>query len=154
MHAANEFFAIRGGRSGQRRQVFREARDFGIRYGCSIPVRGLDGGIGLVTFTADNNSALVDVMRENGPSLHVAAHQMSDNFLRRELKPAAADNPLTPRERESLIWVVEGLTSEEIADRMFLSVSAVNYHLGNASRKLSARNRHHAALLALSRDLI
>jgi len=138
----------------RQRRVFWEARDFGILYGLSIPVRGVDGSIGLVSFTAENQSVLRDVMREHGGALHMAAHQISDHLIPRRARKLADDTPLSPRERECLIWVAEGMTSDEIADRMFLSVSAINYHLGNATKKLTARNRHHAALIALSKNLI
>lgn len=138
----------------RQRRVFWEAEDFGIVFGVSIPMRAVDGSVGLVSFTSENRTALADVMASSGPVLFTAAHQISDRLIRRDLSKDDEENPLSPRERESLIWVVEGMTSEEIADRMLLSVSAVNYHLGRATRKLSARNRHHAALLALSRRLI
>lgn len=138
----------------RQRKVFWEARDFGIQYGLSIPIRDMSGSIGLVSFTSESRTGIRDVLDAAGPTLHVAAHQISDRLTIRKKTETAEDNPLSPRERESLCWVAEGMTSEEIADRMRLSVSAVNYHLGNASRKLDARNRHHAALLALSRRLI
>lgn len=138
----------------RQRQVFWEAKDFGITYGVSVPMRSVDGSIGLVSYVSENATALRDVVETSGAVLFTAAHQISDRLILRDATDPGEDNPLSPRERESLIWVVEGMTSEEIAERMFLSVSAVNYHLGKATRKLSARNRHHAALLALSRRLI
>ncbi len=138
----------------RQRRVFWEAEDFGIVYGVSIPVRSMDGSMGLVSFTAGSASDIRDILREAGPELHVAAHQITDRLIERSDEDAPAHSPLSPRERESLIWVVQGMTSEEIAERMLLSVSAVNYHLGNATRKLTARNRHHAALLAMSKGLI
>jgi len=48
----------------------------------------------------------------------------------------------------------EGLKTEHIAVRLKLSESAVNYHLGNASRKLGAYNKHHAAIIALREGLL
>jgi len=93
-------------------------------------------------------------LRESGPELHVAAYQIAGRLIRRDDNDEAGCGPLRPRERESLIWVARDMTSEEIADRMLLSVSAVNYHLRKATRKLGARNRHHAALLAMSKGLI
>lgn len=138
----------------RQRRVFWEAKDFGIVYGVSIPVRSMDGSLGLVSYTAGSSSDIHDILAEAGPELHVAAHQIADRLIERDADAASQDCTLTPRERESLIWVVQGMTSEEIADRMLLSVSAVNYHLGKATRRLDARNRHHAALLALSRGII
>lgn len=138
----------------QQKRVFWEARDYNIRYGVSIPVMGLGGRISLVSFTSEDNAALGDVIREHGSRLHVAAHQICDHLEPNDHLESVEDSPLTARERECLIWVSQGLTSEEIADRVFVSVSTVNYHLGNVVRKMSARNRHHAALLALAKGLI
>ena len=132
---------------------FYEARSFGIQCGCSFPIRSIDGSIGLVTYTADADDLLSDVLDQRGARLLIAAHQIMDSLAD---TPLTADdgNPLSVREREALIWVTEGLTSEEIADRMSVSVPAVNYHMSNATRKLSARNRHHAALIALKEQHI
>lgn len=138
----------------RQKRVFWEAENFGIVYGVSIPVRAMDGSIGLVSFTAGSASDIRNILKETGPELHVAAHQITDRLIEREERDAPETDPLSARERETLIWVVQGMTSEEIADRMLLSESAINYHLGNATRKLNARNRHHAALLAMSKGLI
>lgn len=139
---------------GKRQSTFfMEAREFGVQCGVSFPVRSVDGTVGLVTFTAERDDVLSDVLAEQGSRLFVAAHQIMDCFSDIP-KFVEAEQTLSPREREALIWVAEGCTSEEIADRMFISVSAVNYHLGNATRKLRARNRHHAALIALKDRLI
>ncbi|WP_299948665.1 autoinducer binding domain-containing protein [uncultured Ruegeria sp.] len=138
----------------QQRQVFWEGRDYGIYYGLSIPVRGIDGQVSVVSFTGKSRKSLGDVIHDQGSKLHVAAYQICD-YLTPKLEPETLQaSLLTIRERECLIWVSQGLTSEEIAERIFLSVSTVNYHLGNVVCKLDARNRHHAALLALSRRLI
>ncbi len=48
-------------------------------------------------------------------------------------------NPLTPREREVLQLVAEGLTTAAIAQRMFISVKTVEAHRRNIVRKLGLR---------------
>jgi DNA-binding CsgD family transcriptional regulator len=137
-------------RLGKRQyHFFMEAREFEVRCGASFPMRAVDGTVGLVTYTSDEEDVLLDVLNERGPQLLVAAHQIADGYTATEAVPEPEGNPLSPREREALIWVAEGCTSEEVAERMFITTSAVNYHLGNATRKLRARNRHHAALTAL-----
>lgn len=137
----------------RQRLVFHEANEFGISYGFSIPINGRNG-LELVTFTSDNRSVVRDAFSGHGSKLMVAAYHIADALNALEPKVAEEEMPLTPRERESLIWVAEGLTSQEIAEKMIISASAVNYHLNNAARKLSARNRHHAALLALKKHWI
>lgn len=54
---------------------------------------------------------------------------------------------LTPRQREILELVAEGLTNAQIAGRLHLSESSVKQHLRGAYRALNVRNRTEAANL-------
>lgn len=58
---------------------------------------------------------------------------------------AVVDNPLSDREREVLRLASQGLPSEEIATRLFLSAGTVRNYLSAAMRKLSCPNRLQAA---------
>lgn len=55
---------------------------------------------------------------------------------------------LTLREREIVELVGQGLTNEEIADRLFISDKTVRNHLGAILRKLDLEDRTQVALLA------
>ena len=63
-------------------------------------------------------------------------------------------NDLTERELEVLALLVEGLSNAEIADRMYLSVAAVKYHVSNILSKLGASNRTEAVVLAMEHNLV
>jgi DNA-binding CsgD family transcriptional regulator len=68
--------------------------------------------------------------------------------------PEASRRQLSPREREILGLLSEGLTGQAIAGRLFLSPETVRTHIRNATRKLGAKTRVHAvALMLVSRDL-
>lgn len=56
---------------------------------------------------------------------------------------------LSPRERQILSLVAAGRTSKEIAAKLRISVSTVNWHLSNAFAKLGASSRAEAVALAL-----
>ncbi len=56
---------------------------------------------------------------------------------------------LSAREREIMSLLAEGLTGEEVAERLFLSAETVKTHVRNAMSKLEARNRVHAIAIAL-----
>ena len=58
---------------------------------------------------------------------------------------------LSPREREIMHLMAEGLTAEAIGDRLTVSVETVRTHVRNVIRKLQARNRVHAIAIALER---
>ena len=55
---------------------------------------------------------------------------------------------LTPREREVLTLLSEGLSNRDIAQRLGLSEKTVKSHLGSVFDKLDVRDRTQAALLA------
>jgi DNA-binding NarL/FixJ family response regulator len=63
----------------------------------------------------------------------------------------AADVGLTARERDVLHGVSDGKSNKEIARDLAIQEVTVKLHLKTLSRKLGARNRTHAAMLA--RDL-
>jgi PAS domain S-box-containing protein len=69
--------------------------------------------------------------------------------------PAAdGDNPLdvlTPREREVLHLLTEGLDGAAIADQLFLSPATVRNHIQNILNKLEVHSRVQAVALALRR---
>jgi DNA-binding NarL/FixJ family response regulator len=58
---------------------------------------------------------------------------------------------LSEREREVLMLVAMGETSNEIARRLHISVTTVDTHVRHCLTKLAARNRPNAVLLALQR---
>jgi DNA-binding NarL/FixJ family response regulator len=61
---------------------------------------------------------------------------------------------LSPREREIMHLMAEGMTAEAIGSRLTVSVETVRTHVRNVIRKLQARNRVHAIALALERGEI
>jgi DNA-binding NarL/FixJ family response regulator len=64
-----------------------------------------------------------------------------------------ATAPLTPREREILLAIAEGLSNGEIAERFFLTESTVKTHVGRVLFKLGLRDRIHAVIFAYENRL-
>jgi DNA-binding CsgD family transcriptional regulator len=62
--------------------------------------------------------------------------------------------PLTPREREVLLWAARGKSNWDISQILSVSESAVNFHITNAMRKLDATGRVMAVLKAIRHGLI
>jgi LuxR family maltose regulon positive regulatory protein len=65
-----------------------------------------------------------------------------------------APEPLSPRELEVLRLLPTGLTAEELADELVISVNTVRTHLKNLYAKLGVHSRHEAVARASKLDLL
>ncbi len=61
---------------------------------------------------------------------------------------------LSPREREVLLYAARGLSSKEVAARLYISERTVQTHLASVYDKLGAHNKTEAMLLALKHGLL
>jgi DNA-binding NarL/FixJ family response regulator len=61
---------------------------------------------------------------------------------------------LSKREREIMDLLSQGLTGEDVAERLFLSSETVKTHIRNAMSKLEAHTRVHAVAIALREGYI
>jgi DNA-binding NarL/FixJ family response regulator len=61
---------------------------------------------------------------------------------------------LSKREREIMELLSEGLTGEQVAERLFLSPETIKTHIRNAMNKLEANTRVHAIAIALREGFI
>jgi LuxR family quorum sensing-dependent transcriptional regulator len=61
---------------------------------------------------------------------------------------------LTPREKEVMRLSADGLTSQEIADRLGMSARTVNQHVDNVSDKLGTKNRAHTVAEVIRHNLL
>jgi NarL family two-component system response regulator LiaR len=63
-------------------------------------------------------------------------------------------NDLSPREREVLQLMVEGLNNPDIAERLVVSRSTVKFHVSSILSKLGVSSRTEAVALALQQKLV
>ena len=61
---------------------------------------------------------------------------------------------LTPRELEVLELIRDGNRNKQIADKLSISETTVNFHIKNIVDKLQANDRTHAVTIALRRGLL
>jgi two-component system response regulator NreC len=87
------------------------------------------------------------------PSL---AARLVQDFLKRDNVDQEQEiyDRLTPREREVLILIAEGLSNGEIADKLVISIKTVDRHRENIMRKLNMHNRIELVKYAIRTGLI
>lgn len=82
--------------------------------------------------------------------------QLIAEFAARAKEPVAADGleELTDREREVVALVGEGLSNEEIAERLVVSPATAKTHVSRAMGKLHARDRAQLVVIAYEAGLV
>ena len=69
-------------------------------------------------------------------------------------KATQTQRVLSKREREIMDLLAQGLTGEQVAERLFLSPETIKTHIRNAMSKLEANTRVHAIAIALREGFI
>ncbi len=142
------------GRSGLEltRRVLAGDPDFGVLLYTGIGdqdtlVRALDSGARGFALKAGSPEELLAALR---------AVARGESYVDERLRPLLLARftterigVLSPREREVLDLLAQGLNGEEVAERLVLSPETVRTHVRNAMEKLEANTRVHAVAIAL-----
>jgi NarL family two-component system response regulator LiaR len=64
------------------------------------------------------------------------------------------DFNLSPREHEVLVLIAQGLSYQEIADQLFVSLSTIKTHAANIFSKLHVQRRTQAVMVAQQKGLL
>jgi DNA-binding NarL/FixJ family response regulator len=79
---------------------------------------------------------------------------VTTRLLEHMSRERAQPEPLTPREREVLELISQGLSNSEIAERLFVTERTVKFHVSSILAKLGADNRTEAVAVATRQGLI
>ena len=112
----------------------------------AYPMRRLDGEVRPIVFAATANVL---------PGRHLSVFAPGAAESRTPLTPAPnGDSVLSPREREVLRLIADGLTDRQIAESLAVAPATARTHTRNLLEKLGARTRAQAVAEAVRRGEI
>ena len=104
---------------------------------------------------------LIEKMMEDGYTKHglTATDGYADGSSTMPgARPVAYTDPelnlLTEREREVLVEIAHGLSNQEIADKLFISLPTAKTHVAHILAKINARDRVQAVVFAYDNGLV
>lgn len=118
--------------------------------GIAFPVSVEHGRAGAVVFIGSAMTIGEDELCD----IHALCFDLFAEVARQRTEDCDEPRPMSKREIECLRLTAHGLTSDEIAAALGLSVHTANQYLTNSTHKLNAVNRIHAVAKALRCGLI
>jgi NarL family two-component system response regulator LiaR len=101
-----------------------------------------------------SNRELVEAIRAAHAGKSILAKEAMAALIQAAAPAPKLGDDLSEREREVLALLSQGLSNKEIAERLFLSVATIKYHVRLLLSKLGASSRAEAVALAWQHDLI
>jgi two-component system, NarL family, response regulator LiaR len=112
------------------------------------------GAVGYLTKDTLAND-LVNVIRTTMQGKAVFSPNVVEKLISPEAVPRVTEKfNLTDRELEILVAMADGLTLQQMALKLSITLSTVKYHSANIFKKLGAQNRSEALVVALKNNLI
>ncbi len=111
---------------------------------------------GAIAYLLKNVSAdqLADAIRAAYAGRSTLSPEAAETLVRSASQSENRIPELTPRERQVLELMAEGLNNSQIAERLVVSRSTIKYHVSNILSKLGVTSRAEAIALAMRRHLI
>lgn len=97
---------------------------------------------------------LAHAIRSANSGQPTLAPEATASLIRAQTAPPKPGSDLSKREREVLALIVQGLSNEQIAERLVISPSTAGHHVSACIQKLGAANRTQAAFLAVEYKLV
>jgi NarL family two-component system response regulator LiaR len=101
-----------------------------------------------------SNQDLVEAIRTAHAGRSILAKEAMAALVEAAVPSPKLGDDLSEREREVLALLAQGLSNKEIADRLFLSLATIKYHVRLLLSKLGAGSRAEAVALAWQHKII
>jgi DNA-binding NarL/FixJ family response regulator len=112
------------------------------------------GALGYV-LKSDAGGLLVDAIQSLAVQKPYFTSKVAAMVLKGYLNPSTRENPvLTPREREIVQLVAEGMSTKELADKLNISPKTAETHRTNILRKLNLRSVSELVRYAIRNKLV
>ncbi len=99
-------------------------------------------------------SELACAIRDAVAGRPTLAPEAAQALIRQVTKSATPGHDLSPREREVLALMKQGMSNRAIADQLVISRSTVDFHVSNILGKLGVGSRTEAVALAIQHQLV
>jgi two-component system, NarL family, response regulator LiaR len=111
---------------------------------------------GAIAYLLKNVGAdeLADAIRSAASGRPTLAPEAAQVLIQASRQPEQPRYDLTEREHEVLALLVQGMSNNEIADRLVVSRSTVKFHVSSILSKLDVSSRTEAVALALNNKLV
>lgn len=128
-----------------------QAQEHGLADGFGVPVNSPTRRVAMVSFTTDGtakaNSRLFHARASELIALAFAFDTMARDLATQETHAKNGD-VLTPREKECLLWTLQGKSAWEIGQIIGAAERTVVFHIENAKGKLNTTSKMHAVVKA------
>lgn len=111
------------------------------------------GAIGYMLKNAQIDD-LADSIRAAISGQPTLSPEATQALIRVKTGPLTPGRNLSPRERDVLSLIAQGLNNDEIAERLVISPATARHHVSACLQKLGAKNRTEAAALAIKHGLV
>lgn len=138
-------------------KMMQDAKSFGLVHGHTFPIFGRNGLMGASTLSGPDEVELSPLEMTLLESVARTTYIRLLQFDGVEFADRLNEGPdivLTNREVQALSSMADGLTSPEIAERLNVAPTTIDWYGASVQEKLGARNRIHAVALAIRRGLI
>ncbi|MDN6195718.1 MAG: response regulator transcription factor [Atopostipes suicloacalis] len=99
---------------------------------------------------------IADAIRRTHLGEEIIEEEVSEklSFKNQSSNKRILHHDLTKRELEVLLLISDGLTNQEIADRLFITIKTVKTHVSNILSKLEVTDRTQATIYAFKHNLV